>query len=254
MEKLEDPVAPISEILRRVPAKQLMALYKVGAFKDADGLLAAVAAARGKLKRGGTPDVRAAARILLADWNDGHIPYYTLPPARSTEFASAEVVSEWARDFDADAVFADERSTVIAHLPSLEDDAPGGVDFFAATAGGEARVDIAAMEAAEAEEGPSDDGAMDEGEGGVPAASAGVRSKLNGAHQTEKLYGEEGQFNPKAARADRKRQKKTTVKGAPPPKPKRGAAAANAGDDDSDFDFDAGGGSDGGEAMEGDDE
>jgi nuclear GTP-binding protein len=251
VEKLEDPVAPITEILRRVPAKQLMALYKVGAFKDADGLLAAVAAARGKLKRGGTPDVRAAARILLADWNDGHIPYYTLPPARSTEFASAEVVSAWARDFDADAVFADERSAVIAHLPSLDDEAPGGVDYFAATTAGEARVDIEAMEAEEAE-GPSDGGAMDEGDGGVPAASAGVHSKLNGAHQTEKLYGEEGQFNPKAARADRKRQKKTTVKAAPAPKPKRGAAAAAGGDDDSDFDFDAGGGSDGGEAMEGD--
>ena len=32
----------------------------------------------------------------------------------------------WAKDFDAEAVFANERSTVIAHLPSMEDEPPLG--------------------------------------------------------------------------------------------------------------------------------
>ena len=29
MEKLSDPLAPVAEILKRVPAKKLMALYKI---------------------------------------------------------------------------------------------------------------------------------------------------------------------------------------------------------------------------------
>ncbi len=58
-------VSPITEILKRVPAKQLMTVYKIPSFKTADELLAAVAGARGKLRRGGTPDMRAAAKIVL---------------------------------------------------------------------------------------------------------------------------------------------------------------------------------------------
>ena len=58
-------VAPVAEIVKRVPSKQLISLYKIPAFKTADELLAAVAGARGKLRKGGVPDIRAAARIIL---------------------------------------------------------------------------------------------------------------------------------------------------------------------------------------------
>lgn len=76
VEKLADPVSPVAEILKRVPAKTLMGLYKIPAFKDADELLQHVAGARGKLRRGGTPDMRAAARILLqASRGLGHVVY-----------------------------------------------------------------------------------------------------------------------------------------------------------------------------------
>lgn len=96
--------------------------------QGADEFLAAVAGARGKLRKGGVPDIRAAARIVLQvrcfahsrccmlsthslsctqDWNEGRIPYYTLPPSRgNTEFQEAAIVSNWANEFDADAVFA----------------------------------------------------------------------------------------------------------------------------------------------------
>jgi nuclear GTP-binding protein len=46
----------VAEVLRRVPAKQLQALYKVPAFKDVDQFLQHIAAARGKLKKGGVAD------------------------------------------------------------------------------------------------------------------------------------------------------------------------------------------------------
>ena len=56
VEQVADPVLPVAEIVRRCPAAQLMALYRVPAFADADEFLRHVAAARGKLRKGGTTD------------------------------------------------------------------------------------------------------------------------------------------------------------------------------------------------------
>lgn len=42
-EQLPDPALPVAEIVRRCPAKQLMKLYKVAAFKGADAFLQLVA-------------------------------------------------------------------------------------------------------------------------------------------------------------------------------------------------------------------
>lgn len=43
-------------------------------------LLAYVARARGKLKKGGVPDMRAAACVIIQDFNQGMIPFYMKPP------------------------------------------------------------------------------------------------------------------------------------------------------------------------------
>ncbi len=106
IEKLEDAVLPVSEIVKRCPARQLMAIYKVPAFEGTDQFLQHIALARGKLKKGGTVDVQAAAKVVLQDWNDGRIPFYTMPPLREAQqgHAAAEVVTTWGNDFDADQV------------------------------------------------------------------------------------------------------------------------------------------------------
>ena len=106
VDQLEDPTAPVAEIVQRCPAQQLMTVYNIPAFAGADEFLQRVAMARGKLQRGGTADMVAAARLVLHDWNDGRIPFYTLPPARDSQegHAAAEVVPAWATDFDADEV------------------------------------------------------------------------------------------------------------------------------------------------------
>ncbi|KAH7669368.1 P-loop containing nucleoside triphosphate hydrolase protein [Dioscorea alata] len=79
IEKLEDPVGPVKKILDLCPAERLMSLYKLPSFSFVDDFLCKVATLRGKLKKGGIVDVEAAARIVLHDWNEGKIPYYTLP-------------------------------------------------------------------------------------------------------------------------------------------------------------------------------
>jgi len=39
------------------------------------------------------------------DWNDGRIPFYTVPPSRGNKgFESASVVGSWAQDFNAEEV------------------------------------------------------------------------------------------------------------------------------------------------------
>lgn len=58
-------MAPIAEILVRVPAKQLMQLYKIAAFESPDQFLQLVAHARGKLRKGGIPDMPASAKVVL---------------------------------------------------------------------------------------------------------------------------------------------------------------------------------------------
>lgn len=57
---------------------------------------------RGKMKKGGVPDLGTAARTILKDWTSGAIPYYTLPPAApaASIHDSAEIVSSWAKEFD----------------------------------------------------------------------------------------------------------------------------------------------------------
>ncbi|MCI09788.1 guanine nucleotide-binding-like protein, partial [Trifolium medium] len=62
-----------------------------------------VATVRGKLKKGGIVDIDAAARIVLHDWNEGKIPYYTMPPVRDqAEPSEAKIVSEFSKEFNID--------------------------------------------------------------------------------------------------------------------------------------------------------
>ena len=50
--------------------------------------------------------MQAAARILLHDWNDGRIPFFTMPPQRDTQGNAAAVVPSWSVDFNVDQVSA----------------------------------------------------------------------------------------------------------------------------------------------------
>lgn len=49
VEQLADPALPVAEIVAKCPREQLMAVYGIPAFADADQFLQLVAAARGKL-------------------------------------------------------------------------------------------------------------------------------------------------------------------------------------------------------------
>lgn len=205
---LEDPLLPLQEVVRRCPKKQLMRTYNIPVFKDADEFIHHVAASRGKLRKGGTVDAEAAARIVLQDWNDGKIQYYTMPPQRHAEVeGTTALVADWGADFNPDEVFAAEENAVIAGLPSLDD---AKNDFFETKSVGEVRIhlnDDAQM--SDSEQGDDTSNQEDSLENENMEQSMNV-TKMQGSRdvQNAKLYEELGQYNPHAARSERKRRKK----------------------------------------------
>ncbi|KAG6387220.1 hypothetical protein SASPL_152406 [Salvia splendens] len=200
IEKLDDPVGPVKEILKLCPEQVLVTLYKVPSFDSVDDFLQKVAIARGKFKKGGVVDIDVTARIVLHDWNEGKIPYYTMPPKRNADEPSeARIVSELGKEFNIDEVYGSE-STIIGSLKSVNEFIP---------------VEVAAtcplnFDMVMPEDNQGNDGGDQRMESGEDATNVSVEEKTKSAttRQNEKLYAEEGMLNTKMRKADKKRRKK----------------------------------------------
>ena len=72
----------VSAILERCSPTHLQMLYNIPHFpaNDTTAFLLAVARAKGRLRKGGVPDLDGTARSILRDWVAGRIAYYTAPP------------------------------------------------------------------------------------------------------------------------------------------------------------------------------
>ncbi len=112
VEKITDPVWVIGAVLKRCPRERLMELYEIPVYRSAEEFLAFVAHKMGKLKKGGIPDYHAAAVSVLRDWQSGKIKFYTMPPERNEAIVSSEIVTQWAKEFDLDALLEKEESVV----------------------------------------------------------------------------------------------------------------------------------------------
>ncbi|KAJ9176560.1 hypothetical protein P3X46_011862 [Hevea brasiliensis] len=227
IEKLDDPISPVKEIIKLCPARLLVTLYKIPNFESVDDFLQKVASVRGRLKKGGVVDVEAAARVVLHDWNEGKIPYYTMPPTRNQDEPSeAKIVSELGKEFNVDEVYSGE-SSFIGSLKSVNDfhsvEVPpscpinidesmleGDMETQPSTQGDETSVD-------------TKDDAEDQYMGSEEDANKS-KAKTTTSRQNEKLYAVEGILNTKMKRAEKKRRKK--------------AAKVDAMDDDYDFKVD----------------
>ena len=78
-QEVKDPITPIEKMLHLVNKDDLLKMYKISDFKDAKGFLLNVAKNRGKFVKGGVPNIDAGARIVLGDWAQGKIKYYSIP-------------------------------------------------------------------------------------------------------------------------------------------------------------------------------
>lgn len=198
LEKLDDPIAPVGEIVSRCKPAQLMQIYQIPRFTDTTDFLKHVALARGKLKKGGLVDLTQAARQVLQDWSTGKIPYFTTPPERTgAEYAQSSIVNAWAHDFDAEKVFALEESAVIAGLPTMGDSM-----FIETMSAGQVNGDIAGIEAAGGDADAMDDSDDDE----APALAPAQKHRVGGSNVD--LYAAAGQLDPRAAKKAKKAAKK----------------------------------------------
>ena len=92
-ELIEDPFEPVQAILARVDPSVIAEAYGIPEIssRDAQEFLIHVALQRGRLARGGVPDLDGTARSVLHDWNVGKIKFYTTPPAKHPSMTAESV-------------------------------------------------------------------------------------------------------------------------------------------------------------------
>ncbi|GAA5837367.1 hypothetical protein JCM3766R1_000425 [Sporobolomyces carnicolor] len=125
-EEVRDPKGPVEIILQRCQQTHLQMLYNIPAFSGVTSFLLEVARAKGRLRKGGVPDLDGTARSILRDWVQGRIPYYTSPPSAASTAAlkeqteqtqlanvtdadvdSAQILTSFAPAFDLAALFGE---------------------------------------------------------------------------------------------------------------------------------------------------
>ncbi|KAF9005046.1 P-loop containing nucleoside triphosphate hydrolase protein [Cyathus striatus] len=80
VEDVEDPIAVVEEIVTRTNPATLRKIYNLPEYSSILEFLTMMALSNGRLLKGGTPDLNAAARQVLSDWNHQKIPYFSEPP------------------------------------------------------------------------------------------------------------------------------------------------------------------------------
>ncbi|KAJ5160343.1 Nuclear GTP-binding protein NUG1 [Penicillium canariense] len=124
--QIEDPIPAVNLLIKRLSSSENMiakmlevygitSLFPTGD-KTTDFLIQ-VARKRGRLGRGGIPNVESAAMTVINDWRDGRIQGWANAPAlpvagSSTEAATStgpvdnvQVVTEWAKEFNIEGLW-----------------------------------------------------------------------------------------------------------------------------------------------------
>lgn len=131
--QIEDPIPAVNLLLRRLSkSENLMAkllevygippLFPAGGQDQTTDFLVGVARKRGRLGKGGVPNIESAAMTVINDWRDGRIQGWANAPVlsvvdttnngASTAAAAAgegvdtkQIVSEWAEEFKLDGLW-----------------------------------------------------------------------------------------------------------------------------------------------------
>lgn len=131
---IEDPVPAVNLLLRRLSKSEnlmskLLELYNIPSLYPAGGqdqttdFLVHVARKRGRLGKGGVPNLESAAMTVINDWRDGRIQGWANPPALSNVVTNTgeraptanvgegvdtkQVVTEWAKEFKIEGLWGD---------------------------------------------------------------------------------------------------------------------------------------------------
>ncbi|KAB2577485.1 putative nuclear gtp-binding protein nug1 protein [Lasiodiplodia theobromae] len=135
--EIDDPIPAVSLLVKRMSQNEemfnkLLAVYELPALMSSGDItndfLIHVARKRGRLSRGGVPNLHSAALAVITDWRDGRIQGWmdapilqvanvSMPNAPAPEAGAApvgdqkEIVKEWAAEFKLDGLWGDGEST-----------------------------------------------------------------------------------------------------------------------------------------------
>lgn len=135
--QISDPIPAVSLLLHRLSSSldlynKLLRTYGItalGPFGNADrttDFLVQVARRRGRIGKGGIPNLNAAAMAVITDWRDGRIQGWVEPPAlqvvadEDTDLAGSrpssgaapdrmKIVKEWAKEFKLEGLWGGDR-------------------------------------------------------------------------------------------------------------------------------------------------
>ncbi|KAF1817514.1 GTP-binding protein [Eremomyces bilateralis CBS 781.70] len=124
--EVDDPVPAVQLLLKRMSSSEemfskLLDVYGLPPLMTIDGdqttdFLVQVARKRGRLGRGGVPNIHAAAQTVLTDWRDGRIQGWRdapTSPVASTDGGSGDqkqIVKEWAAEFKLEDLLSDNKT------------------------------------------------------------------------------------------------------------------------------------------------
>ncbi|KAI1363960.1 P-loop containing nucleoside triphosphate hydrolase protein [Xylaria arbuscula] len=136
--QIDDPIPAVSLLLKKLSSspelsQKLLDVYDLPPLMSTDGdsttdFLVQVARKRGRLGRGGIPNLPAAAMTVVTDWRDGRIQGWAEPPkvpvsvdgikkttnkeasqgAAPVMADQKEIVTEWAKEFKLDGLWGDD--------------------------------------------------------------------------------------------------------------------------------------------------
>jgi nuclear GTP-binding protein len=85
VENVEYPAQYIEAVMGRVQPKHLQRTYELSGYTDAVTFLELLARKKGRVLKGGEPDLDGCAKIVINDWIRGKLPWFTPPPMKDGE-------------------------------------------------------------------------------------------------------------------------------------------------------------------------
>ncbi|KAI0398374.1 P-loop containing nucleoside triphosphate hydrolase protein [Xylariaceae sp. FL0594] len=149
--QIEDPIPAVALLLKKLGSspdlmQKMMDVYDLPPLMTTNGdittdFLVQVARKRGRLGRGGVPNLQAAAMTVVMDWRDGRIQGWAEPPklpvssdgpkataskdatAGAAPVASGDqkvIVTEWAKEFKLEGLWGDDEETTVETGDAME--------------------------------------------------------------------------------------------------------------------------------------
>ncbi|CAA2938492.1 nuclear/nucleolar GTPase 2 [Olea europaea var. sylvestris] len=129
---LEDASEHIGEVLNRVKREHLERAYKIKDWENEHDFLLQLCKSTGKLLKGGEPDLKTAAKMILHDWQRGKIPFFVPPPKQEDESTQDPIEFDVEKDEAVDDDKASAARKAIADVISSQQlkDVPVQEDLF----------------------------------------------------------------------------------------------------------------------------